>query len=137
MHHRRYDEAIALFNASADAGERPAEAISKRGVCRLRLGDLASAKADFEAALELDPKSASALTNLGNLALEAGLLPDARARYEAALAADPEYALAHHNYAVLLKREGKIAESVSELRRATKLENGSIWDWLTGKRRRR
>jgi tetratricopeptide (TPR) repeat protein len=133
---RRYDEAIGLFSAAAESGDKKAEALSKRGVCHLRLGALQSAATDFEAALQIDPKCAPALTNLGNMALEAGRLGEARTRYEAALAADPDYALAHHNYAVLLKREGRIGESVRELRRAAKLENGSFWDFLSGRRRR-
>ncbi len=134
---RRYEEAIAHFSAAAESGEQRAEALSKRGVCRRRLGDARTAQTDFEAALAADPKCAPALTNLGSLALEAGRLDEARARYQSAIAANPEYALAHHNYAVLLKREGHVKESVSELRRAAKLESGSLWEWLSGKRPRR
>ncbi|HZV79782.1 MAG TPA: tetratricopeptide repeat protein [Candidatus Binatus sp.] len=133
---REYDRAIELFSEAAQAGERLAEALSKRGVCRLRLQDRIGAAADFEASLAADPKNAPALTNLGNLALEAGRLDEARERYETAIAADADYALAHHNYAVLLKREGRVGESVRELRLASRLENGSFWDFLAGKRRR-
>lgn len=133
---RRYEEAIQRFSEAAAAGERAAEALSKRGVCKLRMGDATGAIADFEAALRADPKCAQALTNLGNAALEAGKLEEARDRYEAAIAADPEYPLAHHNFAVLLKRTGDIDGSVRELRRAAKLEAGSFWGWLSGRRRR-
>lgn len=133
---RQYDEAIRCFSEAAHDGDKKAEALSKRGVCYLRLGDPQAATADFEAALREDPKHAPALTNLGNLALEAGRLDEARSRYEAAMAADPDYALAHHNYAVLLKREGRVGESVRELRLAARLENGSFWDFLSGRRRR-
>ena len=134
---RNYDVAIGCFTEAAQSGEHRAEALSKRGVCRLRLGDASAAQTDFEAALALDPQCAPALTNLGNLALEAGRLDEARSRYQAAITANPDYALAHHNYAVLLKREGHVKESVRELRRAAKLESGSLWEWLSGKRRRR
>jgi tetratricopeptide (TPR) repeat protein len=133
---RRYEDAIRCFSEAADADERTAEALSKRGVCKLRLGDVTGATADFEAALRVDPKCAQALTNLGSVALEAGRLDEARAHYEAAIASDPEYPLAHHNFAVLLKRTGDIDGSVRELRRATKLEAGSFWDWVSGRRRR-
>ncbi len=132
---RRYEEAINYFSA-ATSGDKAAEAFSKRGVCKLRLRDPIGAAADFEAALAVDPRCAQALTNLGNLALVADRLDEARTRFEAAIAADPAYPLAHHNYAVLLRREGKLPESVRELRLAGKLEGGSIWEWLTGKRRR-
>ncbi|MBV8081762.1 MAG: tetratricopeptide repeat protein [Candidatus Eremiobacteraeota bacterium] len=133
---RQYDLAVKLFSDAADAGVRRAEALSKRGVCRLHMEDRRSAEADFEAALQADPRHAPALTNLGNLALEDGRLAEARARYEAAISADPDYALAHHNFAVLLKREGKVGDSVRELRLAAKLEAGSFWDFLSGRRRR-
>jgi len=132
---RRYEEAIRHFSEAADAGEHAAEALSKRGVCKLRLGDSPGASNDFEAALRIDPNCAQALTNLGNVALEAGRLEEARTRYEAAIASDPEYPLAHHNLAVLLKRTGDIDGSVRELRLATKLEAGSLWGWLGRKRR--
>jgi Flp pilus assembly protein TadD len=133
---KQYENAIRCFSEAAEAGERTAEALSKRGVCKMRLGDARGAIADFEAALNVDPKCAQASTNLGNIALEAGRFDEARSHYEAAIAADPEYPLAHHNFAVLLKRTGDIDGSVRELRRAAKLESGSLWGWLTGKRRR-
>jgi tetratricopeptide (TPR) repeat protein len=134
----RFEEAIGLFTQAADQGDRPAEAVSKRGVCRLRLGDRGSAARDFNAALQLDPRCVAALTNLGNLALEADQLDTARARYESAIRIDETYAPAHHNYAVLLRREGKIAQSVRELRVAAKYEHqGKVGflDWLMGKRK--
>ena len=133
---RKYQEAIGHFTEAADAGEHAADALSKRGVCKLRLGDARGASDDFEAALRVDPKCAQALTNLGNVALEAGRLDEARKRYEAAITSDPEYPLAHHNLAVLLKKTGDIDGSVRELRLATKLEAGSLWGWLSGRKPR-
>jgi tetratricopeptide (TPR) repeat protein len=134
----RFEEAISLFTQAADEGDRAADAVSKRGVCRLRLGDRGTAARDFNAALQIDPRCVAALTNLGNLALEADQRDVARARYEAALHIDETYAPAHHNYAVLLHREGRIAESVRELRLAAKYENRgklTFLEWLSGKRK--
>jgi tetratricopeptide (TPR) repeat protein len=132
----RFDEAIRLFTQAADEGEKAAEAVSKRGVCKLRLGNRAGAAQDFNAALYIDPKCVAALTNLGNLALEADQLAEARARYEAALKIDETYAPAHHNMAVLLRKEGKVADSVRELRLAARYEQGRLkfLDWLMGRR---
>lgn len=115
-------EAIELFSLAAESGDRPALALSKRGVCKVRAGDRVGAARDFAGALERDPRCTPALVNLGNLALEANMLEEARAKYEAALKIDPQSAMAHHNLGVVLKKEGKIGDSVRELRLAASLE---------------
>jgi len=122
MDQDRLDDAITLFTAAADSGDRPALALSKRGVCRVRAGDRTGAAHDFAAALGRDPKCVPALVNLGNLALEANMLEEALARYEAALKIDERSAAAHHNLGVVFRRMGRIADSVRELRRAAMLE---------------
>jgi tetratricopeptide (TPR) repeat protein len=123
MEHDRLDEAIALFTAAADSGDRPALALSKRGVCRVRAGDRAGAARDFASALDRDPKCVPALVNLGNLALEANMLEEALSRYNAAIQLDERSAAAHHNLGVVYRRMGRLMESVRELRRAAMLEN--------------
>ena len=116
------DEAIDLFTQAEQAGDRPALALSKRGVCKVRRGDRGGAAHDFANALDRDPRCVPALVNLGNLALEANMLAEARARYEAAIKIDANSATAHHNLGVVMRREGNIAESVRELRLAAALE---------------
>jgi Tfp pilus assembly protein PilF len=123
MEGRRFDEAIALFTDSIQSGDRPALAMSKRGVCRVRSGDRTGAAHDFAGALERDPKCVPAFVNLGNLALEANMLDEARAHYEAALAIDDSSATAHHNLGIVYRRLGRISESVRELRLAALLES--------------
>jgi len=115
-------DAIALFTEAVEAGDRPAFALSKRGVCKVRSGDRTGAAHDFAAALDRDPRCVPALVNLGNLALEANMLEEARARYESAMRIDASSSAAHHNLGVVLRREGKISESVRELRTAASLE---------------
>src|SRR5690349_7377057 len=88
MEQDKLREAIALFTDAIEEGDRPALAMSKRGVCRVRSGDRIGAAHDFAGALDRDPKCAPALVNLGNLALEANMLEEARSRYEAALKID-------------------------------------------------
>lgn len=122
MERDRLEEAIALFTSAVEEDDRAALALSKRGVCRVRSGDRAGAARDFRGALERDPKCVPALVNLGNLALEANMLEEARARYEAALRIDDQSATAHHNLGVVFRREGRIADSVRELRLAATLE---------------
>jgi len=124
MEQNRLDDAIALFTSAIDAGDRPALAMSKRGVCKVRAGDRTGAARDFAGALDRDPKCVPALVNLGNLALEANMLEEARTRYEAAIKIDDRSASAHHNLGVVFRKLGRIADSVRELRVAASLELG-------------
>ena len=122
MELQQLENAVELFTEAIAAGDRPALAMSKRGVCRVRTGDRTGAAHDFAGALERDPKCVPALVNLGNLALEANMLEEAQRRYEAALKIDDRSATAHHNLGIVLRRVGNIAESVRELRLAATLE---------------
>jgi tetratricopeptide (TPR) repeat protein len=126
MDRGEFESAIAHFTAAAEVDDRPALALSKRGVCRVRSGDRTRAARDFAEALDRDPRCTSALVNLGNLALEANMLEEARTRYEAALLIDDLSSAAHHNLAIVYRRTGRIADSVRELRRAASLENQPV-----------
>ena len=117
-----FADAAALFSQAINANDNLALAHSKRGVCRLRLGDQQGACFDFEAALRADPRCVSALVNLGNVALERGDLDSAQQHYERALQIDETYSFAHHNMAVLLRKRGDLAGSVRELRLAARYE---------------
>ena len=98
-----------------------AEALNSLGVQAAVLGDENGARAHFEAALLADPGHYRALTNLGNLDLEAGQPAEAEARYREALGLHPDYDGAHHNLGVALRRQGRVGEAVSSIRRGQKL----------------
>jgi lipoprotein NlpI len=119
----RFDEAMALFTEAALDPQYKASALSKRGVCKVRLTDLVGARADFEAAIACDPRFAPALANLGNMEQELDRFDSALERYKAAIAADANYAPAHHNLGVLYRKLGRVEESVRELRAAGMLES--------------
>lgn len=112
------------FTESIARGENAALAYSKRGVCRIRLGDRAAARADFEAALERDARCVPALVNVANMELEEGRLEESRVKYERAIELDPDYALAHHNLGVVYRRLGRLVDSVRALRKADML---TLW----------
>lgn len=122
MERNEFYDAIALFGEAVSRGDRPALAMSKRGVCRVRSGDRTGAAHDFAGALDIDPRCVSAMINLGNLALEANMLEEAQARYEAAITIEPKSSVAHHNLGIVHRRCGRIADSVRELRLAATLE---------------
>jgi len=139
MEQNKLVEAIALFTTAIDAADRPALAMSKRGVCRVRSGDRIGAAHDFAGALDRDPKCVPALVNLGNLALEANMLEEALTRYEAAIKLDDKSASAHHNLGVVYRKMGRIGDSVRELRLAGMLEaapNKIVERWKALWRRR-
>jgi tetratricopeptide (TPR) repeat protein len=125
MERGNFADAITQFTQAIEHADRPAIALSKRGVCHIRLGERELAARDFEEALRVDARCLSALVNLGNMALEEDRVDDAIARYSAALKLDEDYAMAHHNLGVAYRRQGKVAQSVRELRTAAKLEQRS------------
>lgn len=115
-------KAAELLTAAIADGDTVAAAHSKRGVCRLRLGDQDSAECDFRKALAADDRCLSAMVNLGNLMLERGTLDEAQLYYERALRIDETYAFAHYNLGVLHRKRGNLAASIRELRLASKYE---------------
>jgi tetratricopeptide (TPR) repeat protein len=121
----RHDEALAEFEAALAVATGVAEraaAHNKHGVTLVALGRSDAALADFCAALALDERFAPALVNLGNLLLEDGHTLDAIDYYEAAIRADEKYAVAYRNLGIAHKRVGRRADSVRNLRTATRLE---------------
>jgi tetratricopeptide (TPR) repeat protein len=103
----------------------PAEAANQRGTAHAFRGDADDARREFSLAVELDPRHFRALTNLGNSSLEAGDYDEAIACYQRALAVNDEFANAHHNLGVAYRRQGKVAASVRQLRRAQRVQQRS------------
>jgi tetratricopeptide (TPR) repeat protein len=114
-------EALALLE-SGPSRWFPAEAANQRGTANAFSGAVTHARSDFELAVELDPRHYRALTNLGNALLEAGEVEEAIACYQRALAVNDEFANAHHNLGVAYRRQGKVAASVRQLRRAQRAQ---------------
>ncbi len=59
-----FREAEAEFSRAIEAGQLVPDALSNRGICRLRLGDAAGARADFQEALRVDPGNVAAREHL-------------------------------------------------------------------------
>ncbi len=114
------DGALALLRASTDRPLGPllADVLTELGTVQLLVGEREDAAALLERALALRPTHPRALTNRGNLLLEEGDLDGAMTQYRAALDVDFEYAPARHNLGVALRRQGRFAASIRELRRA-------------------
>jgi tetratricopeptide (TPR) repeat protein len=83
--------------------------------------DSARAEHHFKRALEADPRHHRALANLGNIELARGEIKQAIGRYREAIKLEPEYATAHNNLAAALRRDGRLSESVTALKRSQRL----------------
>ncbi|GHF28193.1 tetratricopeptide (TPR) repeat protein [Deinococcus metalli] len=116
------DDALAAsLEAALATSLTRAEALNTLGVRAAAQGDTERGRGLFEEALAADPGHYRALTNIGNMKLEAGDAVGAEADYRAALKLAPEYDGAHHNLGVALRRQGRVAEAVSAIRRGQRL----------------
>ena len=94
-------EAIRDYNAALKLNPDLVEIYFKRGIVKLRIGQLGSAIKDFDKMIEINPEHIFAYNNRasakGNLGNEQGLLED----LNKAIEINPEYAIAHVNLAEL------------------------------------
>lgn len=117
-------EPEALADSLAPALALPltrAEALNMQGVLCILHDQREQARAFFEQAMQADPSHYRALTNLGNLELEAGQYPQAEDIYRQVIKLNPEYDGGHHNLGVALRRQGKVSQAVSAIRRGQRL----------------
>ncbi|MDP1648127.1 MAG: fused MFS/spermidine synthase [Rubrivivax sp.] len=89
---------------------------------RGQVGRTADAAAAFDAALQRAPSLAAAHVHLGALYLQAGAWDKAYAHLRQALAAGTETTDVRNNMAVVMARSGRMAEAVTETRRALELD---------------
>jgi tetratricopeptide (TPR) repeat protein len=118
------EEALALLE-ERPCHWFPAEAANQRGTAHAFSGEADDARREFSLAVELDGLHFRALTNLGNSSLEAGDFDEAIGFYQRALQVNDEFANAHHNLGVAYRRQGKVAASVRQLRRAQRVQQRS------------
>jgi tetratricopeptide (TPR) repeat protein len=109
-----------------------AEVETLRGTALIYHNKTSEAKQAFEKALELDPQHYRAMTNLGNLALEANSTDEAITLYERALKLNETFANAHHNLAVAYRKKGQVSKSVSELKKAQRVNQQKMREEARG-----
>jgi superkiller protein 3 len=121
----RLDAAEASFTEAlgpATTAAQVAAVRNKLAIVAVHRLDRERAIEQLALALEADPRSPAAITTLGNLLLEDGDADEAIVHYEYALLIDDRYAPAYHNLGVALHRQGRRADAVRMLRKATRLE---------------
>jgi tetratricopeptide (TPR) repeat protein len=105
-----YDKAEALGPTEREL----AETLLRRGVLRLKSGDLERALGDLERSFALEPKS-EAKINLGVIALRREAWSEAEAHFRAALELAPEDPAAHGGLGRALFQQQRHGEALAEL----------------------
>ncbi len=122
-HHRagRLDDAVARFQAAAQATPQSAQAWRMLGLIAQQQGRFADSLEPTRRALALE-RTASDLSNLANALSRLGRSEEALASAEAAAALDPGLAAAQSNLGVALRALGRRTEAVERFRAAATLE---------------
>jgi len=134
---RRYDEAEALFAQAVAAQPDSARARVNLGTALAQLDRQDEAIVEFEAAPTLDPENFAANFNLGALALGREAYDEAVDRLADAVDARPLDPEANRLYALALRRAGRNAELLEQLRRMYQAAPDDEWtilqlaEWLT------
>ena len=108
--------AAERFNA-----DRPEHRTNLAGFYAER-GDALSAEAEYRAALALDRRYVPAWANLADLMRLMGREAEVDSLLREGIAANPRAAALHHALGLSLVRQGRKAEALAELRRATELD---------------
>ena len=108
---------LALALAPNDAG-----LLNLRGIAWSRLGQAASADADWQRVRDLEPRSAEPLKNRGDVLLREGRVDEAVAVLESAVKTTPKHAQTHASFAIALARSGDVTRAIKHYDRAIALE---------------
>ena len=115
---RRFDEALAAYEAGLQVAPHDVNLRNGRGVALLELRRPAEARDEFVRALANDPDCLDALGNLGNALLKLNRPDEALAAYDRALKIVPNNAQLLTNRAVALRRLDRPHEALMSAARA-------------------
>lgn len=116
---KKYDEAVAAFQASVDLHPQNPAALYDIGFALSLKGDVEGAIARTRDAVALDPRSAGARNNLGFFLLQKGRYLEAVPHLEAAVSLDPASALARNNLAAARQKAALLTSGRSKEQYAT------------------
>jgi superkiller protein 3 len=92
------------------------------GDCRIRLGKLREARADFERALQLNPKQAIAWMNLARISLELNDLDRADRDLKRAIALEPGASEGYLLLGYLHLRQNRLKDALADFRKSSALD---------------
>ncbi len=119
---QRDDEALADFEAAAEANPNSWRAIHNRGVSYAALGRIEQAIADFDRTIELNPRYANAYFNRGELLYARGRMEDAIADYKVAIDLGPTDAAMHNSLGHTYYRLQRIGDALREYGKSLALD---------------
>jgi predicted O-linked N-acetylglucosamine transferase (SPINDLY family) len=118
---RRFEEAVASYDAALAQRAGYVEALVGRGASLYQLHRLEAAVQSFVGALALDPRIAEAHNNRANVLIALRRHEEALAGYDAALALQPRYADAWYNRGNALRELARYEAAVESYDRAMAL----------------
>jgi len=118
---KRYEEALASYDAALGIKPEYAEALNNRGNVLLELKRPKEALVSYDRALDLQPDHAEALNNRGNVLLELRRPEEALVSYDRALGLEPDYAEALNNRGNMLLAQGRWNDAVACFARSLEL----------------
>jgi Tfp pilus assembly protein PilF len=121
---KRFEEALAAFDAAIAIKPSNAESYVNRGTVLQELKLLDEALASYDHAIALKPASAEAQNNRGNVLKELNRFEEALASYDRALHLKPDYADALHDRAVALIELGQLNAATRDIEAAVELMPG-------------
>ncbi len=114
-------EALQLFQQLLDKFPERPEGYNKMGVVAAQHRQFDEAQRWFQRAVACDPEHAPALANLGNVYFERGEYAEAMAEYNRALYYDDNCIPAHKGMAAVLRKQGRVRDSIHHLKQGDRL----------------
>jgi tetratricopeptide (TPR) repeat protein len=110
---RRFEEALASYDAALEAAPDRLDIEVNRGTALLELKRHDEALASYDKVLALDPQNVTALLNRGNAFIKDKRYADALGSYDRALAISPHQAAAMTDRGVALAEMGRFDEALA------------------------
>lgn len=118
-----------VIGSTGLSGEDKANLFYQRAFAHTRLGDHASAVADYESALEVDPKHLGALLGRADAYAAAGNRDEAIAAFDKAVEAMPKYPLVYNNRGMFRDQIGDLRGAVADFTKAAELSDAYFWSY--------
>ena len=123
---KEYRRALEEFQAALKNAPRNAIALTYRGLCRHKLGDVYGALADLDRAVELAPHSHIPLKARGGFWMANGDLRKAVSDFTEAIRRAPKDVASYRSRAVAWRRLHRYEEALNDLKRALEINSGDV-----------
>jgi len=122
VHQKRYEEALPVLRTAAERTPESGMVHYELALALIKLGQWEFALPEIQAAVVCTPKAAQMHFYLAAVQLRLKHIPEATTEFEKALELDADLFLANLKYGEMLLLQGKAAEALPKLMRATKVD---------------